>query len=169
MKINQLTIRALLSSTLIVSACAAQEIDQPPQGPRPAGSCDRGKERAPRRQSGPGERQPTLRRPGAPEMVTDDPRRPVELIARDLGVTPEQFREAFKKVRPAARGERPTEAQREANHRILIEALGVSPEKLDAVMDNYRPEGSGREWGVKPSPRDPQSGRRPDRGQPGDQ
>mgnify|MGYP007046916514 FL=1 len=165
MKINQLTIRSLLSSTLIVAACAAQEIEQPPQGPRPAGSCDRGKERAPGRQSGPGARQQTIRRPGAPGMLTDDPRRPVELIARDLGVTTKQFREAFKKVRPAPRGERPTEEQREANHRILIEALGVSPEKLDAVMDKYRPEGRGREWGVNPPPRDPQSRRRQDRGQ----
>ena len=30
--------------------------------------------------------------------------RPVELVVRDLGVTPEQFREAFKKVRSAPRG-----------------------------------------------------------------
>ena len=50
-------------------------------------------------------------------------------------MTPEQFREAFKKVRPAPRGELPTESQRKA----LSEALGVSPERLDAVMDKYRP------------------------------
>ena len=67
--------------------------------------------------------------------------RPVELIAKDLGVTPEQFREAFKKVTPAERGQRPTEEQLHSNHQILAEALGVSIEKLDAVMDKYRPEG----------------------------
>ena len=65
--------------------------------------------------------------------------RPVELVARDLGVTPEQFREAFKKVRPAPRGELPTESQRKANRKARAEALGVSPERLDAVMDKYRP------------------------------
>jgi hypothetical protein len=71
----------------------------------------------------------------------DDHGRPVEQIAHDLGVTPEQFREAFKKVKPAPHGERPTEAQREANRKVLSESLGVSPEKLDEVMDKYRPEG----------------------------
>lgn len=67
--------------------------------------------------------------------------RPVEKVAKDLGVTLEQFREAFKKVTPAPRGELPTKAQREANRKVLSETLGVSPEKLDEVMDKYRPEG----------------------------
>lgn len=75
------------------------------------------------------------------EMQDRDHGRPVELIARDLGVTPEQFRAAFEKVRPAARGEQPTEVQRQANRKVLSETLGVAPEKLDAVMDKYRPEG----------------------------
>ena len=58
-----------------------------------------------------------------------------------LGVTPEQFRSAFSKVTPAPQGQRPTEAQREANRKILSQSLGVSPERLDEVMDKYRPEG----------------------------
>lgn len=67
--------------------------------------------------------------------------RPVEAIARDLGVTPEQFRAAFSRVQPAPKGQRPTPEQRARNRQVLSEALGVSPEKLDKVMDKYRPEG----------------------------
>lgn len=77
----------------------------------------------------------------------DDGGRPVEKIAKELGVTPEQFREAFKKVKPAPKGQQPTDAQREANRKVLSEALGVSPEKLDAVMDKYRPEGPNEKKG----------------------
>src|SRR5260221_583320 len=69
----------------------------------------------------------------------EDHGRPVAQVARELGVTPEQFRAAFRKVHPAPRGERPTEAQRQANRKVLSESLGVSPERLDAVMDKYRP------------------------------
>ncbi len=86
----------------------------------------------------------------ASASVPDDHGRPVAQVAADLGVTPEQFRAAFKKVLPAPRGERPTEAQRQANRIALATALDVAPERLDAVMDKYRPEGPGREWGVKP-------------------
>jgi Spy/CpxP family protein refolding chaperone len=70
--------------------------------------------------------------------------RPVEKIAQELGVTPDQFRAAFAKVTPAHRGERPTESQRDANRTILSQSLGVSPERLDEVMDKYRPEGRQR-------------------------
>lgn len=89
--------------------------------------------------------------PNGAGLPPEDHGRPVAKIAADLGVTAEQFREAFKKVQPAPRGERPTEAQRQANRTALSKALNVSPEKLDAVMDKYRPEGNGRELGVKPS------------------
>lgn len=67
--------------------------------------------------------------------------RPVELIARDLGVTPEKFRAAFAKVTPAPRGTRPTHAQKEYNRNVLLRELGVTQEKLNEVMDKYRPEG----------------------------
>jgi len=73
----------------------------------------------------------------------DDHGRPVALVAHDLGVTPEQFRAAFRKVHPAGAGQEPTEAQRRANRKVLSESLGVSPERLDAVMDKYRPGGRG--------------------------
>ncbi len=79
-----------------------------------------------------------------PQMQQRDDRdhgRPVEAIAKELGVTADQFREAFKKVMPAPRGTQPTQAQRQRNRHVLSEALGVDPEKLDAVMDKYRPEG----------------------------
>ena len=56
-------------------------------------------------------------------------------------MTPEKFREVFKKVRPAGPGQRPTEAQRRRNRKVLSEGLGVSPERLDEVMDEYRPGG----------------------------
>lgn len=69
--------------------------------------------------------------------------RPVAQIAKELGVTPEQFREAFKKVRPAPAGQEPTPEQRRRNRQVLSEALGVSPERLDEVMDKYRPGGKG--------------------------
>ena len=78
---------------------------------------------------------------GQANAQDQDHGRPVALVAKDLGVTPEQFREAFKLVTPAKRGTEPTDAQRENNRKVLSEALGVSPEKLDAVMDKYRPEG----------------------------
>ena len=76
-----------------------------------------------------------------PKGNPEDHGRPVDQIAKDLGVTPEQFRAAFKSVHPAAKGEQPTKEQREANRQALATALGVTVEKLDAVMDKYRPEG----------------------------
>lgn len=71
----------------------------------------------------------------------EDHGRPVEKIAKELGVSPDKFREVFRCVKPAARGELPTKEQREANRKTLSEGLGVSPERLDEVMDKYRPEG----------------------------
>jgi hypothetical protein len=79
--------------------------------------------------------------PPGPE--DDDHGRPVAQVAKELGVTPQQFRDAFKKVRPARAGEEPTHEQRQRNRKVLSEALGVSPERLDEVMDKYRPGGRG--------------------------
>jgi hypothetical protein len=78
-----------------------------------------------------------------PPREDDDHGRPVAEIAKELGVTPEQFREAFKKVQPAGAGQEPTPQQRQRNRKVLSEALGVSPERLDEVMDKYRPGGRG--------------------------
>jgi hypothetical protein len=103
---------------LVALGSVATVIAQPPAGDRPPGPP-------------PGERRPE----------DEDHGRPVEKIAKELGVTPEKFREVFRQVKPAPRGESPTEGQREANRKILSEGLGVSPEKLDEVMDKYRPGG----------------------------
>jgi EF hand len=81
--------------------------------------------------------------PGGPAPDDEDHGRPVEQVARELGVTPEKFREVFRNVRPAGPGRQPTEAQRQRNRKVLSEGLGVSPERLDEVMDKYRPGGRG--------------------------
>jgi hypothetical protein len=105
----------------------------PPRGRRgPGGPAGRP---APRRPAPPGGGPPP------PPEEDEDHGRPVEAIAKELGVTPEKFREVFKQVRPARPGQRPTEAQRQRNRKVLSEGLGVSPEKLDEVMDKYRPGG----------------------------
>ncbi len=98
--------------------------------------------RAPARPPGP----PGGGPPGPPPAEgarNEDGGRPVDQVARELGVSPEKFREVFRKVRPAGPGQRPTEAQRRQNRKILSEGLGVSPERLDEVMDKYRPGGRG--------------------------
>lgn len=61
--------------------------------------------------------------------------RPVDLIAHDLGVTPEQFNAAVNKVPPLPPGQLPTEAHKKQ----FASALNVSVEKLDMVMEKYRP------------------------------
>ena len=112
------------------------------------------------------------RRPEGRFPPDEDHGRPVEQIAKELGVTLEKFREAFKKVNPAPRGEQPTEAQRQANRKTLSDELGVSPEKLDAVMDKYRPEGrTSGPGGRGPGDRGPEGrgpeGRGPEGREPG--
>ncbi len=82
----------------------------------------------------------------APEMLTNDPRRPVESVSRDLGIKPEQFVACFQNVHPAQQGERPTTERVHANKSVLLGCLqkadaGITNEKLDEVMDRYRPGG----------------------------
>ncbi len=78
----------------------------------------------------------------SPSIANDeDHGRPVGKVAAELGVTPEKFRECFKKVRPAHKGQRPDPEQRKANHEVLTQCLGVDGDKLNSVMDKYRPEG----------------------------
>lgn len=74
------------------------------------------------------------------------PKRPVDRIARDLNVKPEQFVACFNNVRPAPQGTHPTEEQVHANKKVLLTCLQranpeITNEKLDAVMDRYRPGG----------------------------
>lgn len=79
-------------------------------------------------------------------LQNNDPKRPVDKISRDLGVTEEQFVECFKNVRPAPQGERPTGERVHANKQVLLSCLQeanpeITNEKLDTVMDRYRPGG----------------------------
>lgn len=84
--------------------------------------------------------------PGCDNLATDRGR-PVCEIADALGVPAAVFREAFSHVTPAARGTNPSDAQREANHQVLLSALapyGVTAAQLDSVSDRFRPEGTVR-------------------------
>jgi len=78
--------------------------------------------------------------------MKNDPKRPVDKISRDLKVKPEQFVACFSKVTPAREGTRPTPEQKRANKAALLSCLQkanpeITNEKLDAVMDKYRPGG----------------------------
>jgi hypothetical protein len=82
----------------------------------------------------------------APDLLSNDPRRPVESVSRDLGIKPEQFVACFENVNPAPQGERPTTERVHANKAVLLGCLqkadaGITNEKLDEVMDRYRPGG----------------------------
>jgi len=127
-------ILGLAAGAVLIAGVMAPAADQKKERPKdaPEQCDDQGGQDRPRR-----ERQRDR------QSAEQDGGRPVEAIAKELGVTPEQFREAFKKVHPAGPGERPTDEQRQANRKALSEALNVSPEKLDEVMDKYRPGGRG--------------------------
>ncbi|CAF0982080.1 unnamed protein product [Adineta ricciae] len=80
----------------------------------------------------------------APAFLQNDPKRPVADIARDLGITADQFVACFNGVTPAPRGSKPTDDQVHANKQHLLSCLqqanpSITNEKLDAVMDKYRP------------------------------
>lgn len=78
--------------------------------------------------------------------LTNDPRRPVEAIAADLEIAPEQFVSCFADVNPAPQGTRASGARERANKAILLPCLqaanpAITNDRLDQVMDKYRPEG----------------------------
>jgi hypothetical protein len=80
-----------------------------------------------------------------PVLLTNDPKRPVNDISRDLGIEPQEFVDCFKDVKPA-QGSRPTTARVHANKAILLKCLqtanpNITNEMLDTVMDRYRPGG----------------------------
>jgi hypothetical protein len=82
-----------------------------------------------------------------------DPRdngRPVVLVAAALGVPTEVFRTAFSGVTPAAAGAEPDPDQVQRNKAALLAVLapyGVTNERLDAVSNHYRYQGSaGEMW-----------------------
>jgi hypothetical protein len=79
-------------------------------------------------------------------ILTNDPKRPVAMIARDLGIKAEQFVSCFEKVHPASQGDRPTSDRANSNKSVLLPCLqkanpSITNDKLDAVMDRYRPGG----------------------------
>ncbi|WP_421999726.1 hypothetical protein [Reyranella sp.] len=61
---------------------------------------------------------------------------PVDLIARDLGTTPEHLNEVSRKFIPPPHHGRPSESQR---LQVAI-ALDIPLERLDRVMEKYRPD-----------------------------
>jgi hypothetical protein len=79
-------------------------------------------------------------------ILKNDPKRHVAPIARDLGITPEQFVACFNNVHPASHGERPTIDRAHTNKSVLLPCFqkanpNITNDKLDAVMDRYRPGG----------------------------
>jgi len=92
---------------------------------------------------------------GGHETDPRDHGRPVVLIAGALGVSPEVFRDAFRRVHPAhpEKGPAPDEAQ--ANKAALLAVLGkygVTNERLDQVSDYYRYAASRHElWPIQPA------------------
>ena len=82
-----------------------------------------------------------------PPVLKNDPKRPVNDISRDLGVTPDQFVACFNNVNPTPGGMRPESAERvHANKNVLLPCLQkanprITNDSLDAVMDRYRPGG----------------------------
>jgi len=61
---------------------------------------------------------------------------PIGLIAQDLGTTPEHFQQVADRFLPRYPAAPPTEAQK----RQIATALDVSVERLDSVMEKYRPD-----------------------------
>jgi hypothetical protein len=87
---------------------------------------------------------------GGHETDRVDHGRPVVLIAAALKVKPEEFRQAFSKVKPAPGGQHPDPEQVRKNKAVLmaaLEPLGVTNERLDEVSNwyRYRP-GNGELW-----------------------
>lgn len=91
---------------------------------------------------------------GGYETNPVDRGRPVALIAAALGVETEVFRQAFSGVTPA-HGRGPSEAEAQANKKVLLDALGkygITNERLDEVSNYYRyqPQ-SGEIWQHTPA------------------
>jgi hypothetical protein len=83
-----------------------------------------------------------------PALADNDPNRPTDRIATDLGIEEAVFIECFKPVNPEP-GKYPSGARQRANKAILLPCLqranaAITNDRLDAVMDKYRPEGAFR-------------------------
>ncbi len=81
----------------------------------------------------------------AQDLNRNDPNRPSDKIAADLGVTESEFTACFWNVNPDMDHAPNGDTQR-ANKSILLPCLQqanpeISNDMLDTVMDRYRPEG----------------------------
>ncbi len=92
---------------------------------------------------------------GGHETDARDRGRPVALIAAALGVSSDVFRKAFSGVTPATGGREPEPGQVHRNKAALLQELrpyGIDNERLDAVSDYYRYNGSrGEMWRNTPA------------------
>lgn len=82
----------------------------------------------------------------APDLLPDDPQRPVEKVSHGLNIKPEHFKACFRSVSPSPQGTRPTSERVHANKAVLLGCLqkanpDISNDMLDSVMDKYRPGG----------------------------
>lgn len=83
-----------------------------------------------------------------PALADNDPNRPTDRIAADLEIEEAVFIECFKPVKPEP-DKYPSGAEQRANKAILLPCLqeanpAITNDRLDAVMDKYRPEGAFR-------------------------
>lgn len=92
---------------------------------------------------------------GGHETEEQDRGRPVVLIAAALNVPTQVFRDAFRGVRPAPAGTKPTREQERRNKAVLLAALkpyGVTNERLDEVSNYYRyRREEGELWPTQPA------------------
>ena len=80
-----------------------------------------------------------------PAAADNDPNRPTDLIAADLGVSEAEFKTCFMDVQPDG-DKSPSGARQRMNKAILLPCLQdanpiITNAMLDSVMDKYRPEG----------------------------
>ena len=78
-------------------------------------------------------------------MLKNDPKRPVDEISKDLGVTQEEFVACFNNVQPVLKGETPTKEHERMNKAVLLPCLqeaneDITNDLLDEVMGKYRPK-----------------------------
>ncbi|MEL7525544.1 MAG: hypothetical protein AAFN16_07235 [Pseudomonadota bacterium] len=83
-----------------------------------------------------------------PAAADQDPNRPTDRIAADLDIEEAVFIECFRPVTPEP-DKYPSGQRQRANKAILLPCLqkanpAISNERLDRVMDTYRPEGAFR-------------------------
>lgn len=78
-----------------------------------------------------------------PPMLKNDPKRPVDKISQELGITEQQFINCFNDVNPAPQGSQPTKQRERMNKAVLLPCLqranpDITNDRLDQVMDKYR-------------------------------